>query len=98
MPWVSPSATPGQKLQHISTHPYILSKKEVEKMEIKCLTCGHRINLDHVVFRNYFGTVKCFTCSSMLEVKTKDGVLLGASLLAPRLYLKVRQKESRSMI
>jgi hypothetical protein len=67
-------------------------------MEIKRLRCGHRINLDHVVFRDYFGTVKCFSCSSMLEVKTKEGVLLGASLLVPRLYLKVRQKEARPII
>ncbi len=67
-------------------------------MEIKCPSCLHRINLDDVVFRNYFGTVKCFTCSSKLEIKAKDGVLLNVSLLVPRLYLKVLQKESRHMI
>jgi len=67
-------------------------------MEIKCHSCGRRINLDHVVFLNYFGTVKCFSCSSMLEVKTKDGVLVDASLLVPRLYLKVCQKEARPII
>jgi len=67
-------------------------------MEIKCLSCGHRINLDHVVFRNYFGTVKCFFCSSMMEVETKDEVLLGASLLVPNTYLKVLQKEARPII
>jgi len=67
-------------------------------MEIKFLSCGHRIDLNDVVFRNYFGTVRCFTCSSKLEVRTKDGVLLDASLLVPRLYLKVRQKEVRPII
>lgn len=67
-------------------------------MEIKCLSCGRRINLDHVVFKNYFGTVKCFSCSSMLEVKTKDGVLLDAGLLTPSNYMKVRQKEARPVI
>lgn len=76
----------------------MLNRKKADKMEIKCLRFRHRINLDHVVFRNYFGTVKCFSCSSMLEVKTRDGVPLGASLLVPRLYLKVRQKEAMPII
>jgi hypothetical protein len=67
-------------------------------MEIKCLSCGRMINLDHVVFKNYFGTVKCFSCNSMLEVKTKDGVLLDAGLLIPINYMKVRQKEARPVI
>ena len=66
------------------------------KMEMKCLSCGRRIFLDQVVFQKYFGTVKCSICGSMLEVKTKDGVLLGANLLVPRLYLKVPQKEIRN--
>lgn len=65
-------------------------------MEITCFSCGQRLNLSEVGFQNYFGTVKCSTCSSMLEVKTKDGVLLGANLLVPKLYLKVRQKEVKN--
>jgi len=44
-------------------------------MEIKCVSCGRAINLDHVVFENYFGPVKCFSCSSMMEVKIKEKVL-----------------------
>ena len=50
-------------------------------MEIKCVTCGRRINLDHVVFENYFGPVKCFSCSSLMEVKIKERVRHGAILL-----------------
>jgi len=50
-------------------------------MEIQCVTCGRRINLDHVVFENYFGPVKCFSCSSMMEVKIREKVLHGAILL-----------------
>ena len=50
-------------------------------MDIKCLTCGREINLDHAVFENYFGTVKCFSCSSIMEVKIKERVLQEASLL-----------------
>ena len=51
-------------------------------MEIKCVNCGRRVNLDHAVFVNYVGTVKCFSCSSLMEVKIKDRVLHGASLLS----------------
>jgi hypothetical protein len=50
-------------------------------MDIKCATGGRETNLDHVVFENYFGTVKCFCCNSMMEVKIKERVLHGASLL-----------------
>jgi len=35
---------------------------------------GAPINLSDVVFQNYFGSVKSLSRSSMLEVKTKDGV------------------------
>lgn len=59
---------------------------------------SHGKNSNDAVSRNYFGTVKCFACGSMLEIATKDGVLLRASLLVPRLYLKVRQKEVRAAI
>ena len=51
-------------------------------MEIKCFICGHEVNLDHGVFANYVGPVKCFSCSSLMEVKIKDRVLHGASLLS----------------
>lgn len=86
------------ELRAFSTYAQIQKRKEADTMEIKCLSFGHSVNLDHVVFQNYFGTVKCFTCSSKPEVKTKEGVLLDASLLVPRLYLKVRQKEARNTI
>lgn len=49
-------------------------------MEIKCVTCGRVINLDHSVFENYVGPVKCFSCSSMMEVRIKEKVLHGAIL------------------
>jgi len=50
-------------------------------MKIKCVNCEREVNLDHAVFENYFGTIKCFSCSSMMEVKIKDKVLQEASLL-----------------
>jgi hypothetical protein len=42
-------------------------------MEVKCVSCGHEFNLDHWVFDDYEGPVKCFSCSRMMEVKTVKG-------------------------
>jgi hypothetical protein len=64
-------------------------------MDIECLTCGRGINLDHVVFENYFGTVKCFFCSSMMEVKIRERVLQEASLLTLRNHFaRLRDKSA----
>lgn len=76
----------GMRLGRLATHfvslqPHDRYRKEDEKMEIKCVTCGRAINLDHAIFENYFGPVKCFSCSSMMEVKIKEKVLHGAILL-----------------
>jgi ribosomal protein S27E len=75
------------------------SKKEDEKMEIKCFICGHEVNLDHGVFANYVGTVKCFSCSYLMEVEMKGRVLHGTSLLSlkkhfPRVEQKVESSSS----
>lgn len=42
-------------------------------MKIKCISCGRDVNLDHEVFENYEGPVKCFSCSTMMEMKTIRG-------------------------
>jgi hypothetical protein len=42
-------------------------------MRAKCITCGHEINLDHCIFDDYSGPVKCFSCSAMMEIRTEDG-------------------------
>lgn len=44
-------------------------------MKVKCLSCGREINLDHWVFDDYEGPVKCFSCSKMMEVKTINGMM-----------------------
>jgi len=68
-------------------------------MDIECLTCGRGINLDHVVFENYFGPVKCFSCSSMMEVKIRERVLHEASLLTLNTHLpRVRQKYASHIV
>jgi DNA-directed RNA polymerase subunit N (RpoN/RPB10) len=42
-------------------------------MKIRCISCGRDVNLDHEVFENYEGPVKCFSCSTMMEMKTIRG-------------------------
>ena len=42
-------------------------------MRVKCISCGNELNLDHGVFEDYSGPVKCFSCSAMMEVKSSGG-------------------------
>jgi ribosomal protein S27E len=49
--------------------------EEGRKMRMVCMGCGREVNLDHVIFDNYEGPVKCFSCGIMMEVKTVRGVL-----------------------
>jgi len=49
-------------------------------MKIKCIRCSGEVNLDHKIFQNYAGPVKCFRCGAMMDIKTEQG---SVSLLAP---------------
>jgi|GEM_PF-4178561 len=42
-------------------------------MKVDCITCGYEINLDHKIFDDYTGPIKCFSCGAMMEVKTEQG-------------------------
>jgi hypothetical protein len=42
-------------------------------MKIKCISCGRDVNLDHTLFEDYDGPVKCFSCSTMMEMRTIRG-------------------------
>jgi ribosomal protein S27E len=48
-------------------------KNRSRDVKMNCALCGHEINLDHKVFENYSGPVKCFACSAILEVGTEKG-------------------------
>ena len=50
-------------------------------MRIDCVSCGHEINLNHDLFDNYEGPVKCFICSTMMEITTTQGVINSINLL-----------------
>ena len=43
-------------------------------MKVKCIFCGHELNLDHCIFDNNTGSVKCFSCSRMMELRTARGI------------------------
>jgi hypothetical protein len=49
-------------------------------MRIQCLSCREEINLDHPVFYNYQGPVKCFGCGQMMQIRTIEGALARSSL------------------
>jgi ribosomal protein S27E len=51
-------------------------------MRVKCISCGNELNLDHGVFEDYSGPVKCFSCSAMMEVKSTGGEVYSIHPLA----------------
>jgi len=51
-------------------------------MRVKCISCGNELNLDHWVFEDYEGPVKCFSCSAMMEVKSTSGDIYSINPLA----------------
>jgi len=48
-------------------------------MNMICISCNRDVNLDHVIFENYHGPVKCFSCGAMMEIRTVGGVLDSAA-------------------
>ena len=51
-------------------------------MRVKCISCGNELNLDHGIFDDYSGPVKCFSCSAMMEVKSTGGEIYSLNPLA----------------
>jgi hypothetical protein len=45
-------------------------------MKIDCVSCGRDINLDHPIFVNYVGPLKCFSCGTMMKVEISKGLAL----------------------
>ncbi len=41
-------------------------------MKINCISCGHKVDLGND-YDDFEGEVKCFVCSSLLEIKTEEG-------------------------
>ncbi|MEJ2587789.1 MAG: hypothetical protein P8165_09480 [Deltaproteobacteria bacterium] len=46
-------------------------------MMINCLYCNENLHLNHAVFQEYRGPVKCFSCGSFMDVDIADGKLRG---------------------
>jgi hypothetical protein len=44
-------------------------------MKIDCPSCGSEVSLDHKVFEDYDGPVKCFCCGTMVEIRTEGGII-----------------------
>ena len=44
-------------------------------MKVRCVYCGYELNLDHKVFDDYSGSIKCYRCRGMMKVKTAQGLI-----------------------
>jgi hypothetical protein len=44
-------------------------------MKVRCVFCGYEINLDHKVFDDYSGSIRCYCCRAMMELKTAQGLI-----------------------
>lgn len=51
------------------------SGKGGKAMKITCICCAGEVNLDHKVFENYDGPVKCFRCGAIMDVRTEAGTV-----------------------
>ena len=59
------------------------------------ISCGRDVNLDHRVFEDYEGPVKCFSCSTMMEIRTIRGFVDSISPLQMLEQSMVGTGESR---
>jgi hypothetical protein len=64
-------------------------------MKIKCVFCERDVNLNHRVFEDYEGPVKCFSCSTMMEMKTVQGFVNFVSPLQRPEQAAAGTRESR---
>ncbi len=53
-----------------------------EDMKILCIGCGFSINLGDA-YDEFEGPIKCFTCGSLLEIRTVDGNLKSIKVSSP---------------
>jgi hypothetical protein len=44
-------------------------------VKIKCLSCGRQISLDEKIY-DFWGSIKCFYCSTVMEIQAARGVLI----------------------
>ena len=51
-------------------------------MKINCVSCGHNISLDEA-YDDFEGAVKCYVCSTRLEVKISHGKIKCVRLAVP---------------
>ena len=60
-------------------------------MKIICISCEREVNLDHKVFEDYEGPVKCFSYGAMLEIQTSNGVLSSMDVLSKLLQYSTEE-------
>jgi DNA-directed RNA polymerase subunit RPC12/RpoP len=49
-------------------------------MKVNCLACGFKVDLDDA-YDDYEGSVKCFACGAILEIRTEQGSIKAVKLV-----------------
>jgi hypothetical protein len=62
-------------LEVLGGDPVFGKHEEGWLMKVSCVFCGYEINLDHKVFDDYSGSIRCYCCSAIMEVKTSQGLI-----------------------
>ena len=65
-------------------------------MRIICTKCKSEVGLNHEVFRDYQGPVKCFCCGTIMDIKVKGGILetTNAQDFSPKLSIDLVLEQS----
>ncbi len=63
-------------------------------MKINCLSCGHAIGLDDMVYSDYSGLIRCYACRAMLNLTITDGRINRMQWHAPEAVATVSPTEA----
>lgn len=67
-------------------------------MKIDCTKCDSEVNLDHEVFNDYQGPVKCFCCGTIMDIRITGGILRSAAshVLQSELSIDLLAEQTRA--
>lgn len=66
-------------------------------MKVDCISCGYEINLDHKIFDDYSGPIKCFSCGSLMEVMIEQGSMRSAMHLEDCSFTYPQERRLRAV-
>ena len=68
-------------------------------MWIICTNCGSEVSLDHEVFNDYQGPVKCFCCGTTMYIRVSGAILESAvrHVLPSELSIDISAEQARDL-